>query len=291
MRTEFYWSFVAIACAMLFVPTAAHAYRPFDGTDGDVAELGEFELELGPVQLLHADKRNYLLTPATVLNLGIIPRVELVVDFVGNVPLRRDPGEAGYQVRDTDVLLKFLLRKGVLQEDSGPSIALETGPLTPEIAGEKGFGAIADLIVSEQAGWFIAHLNSIAELGRGDLAFTWTSTLIGEFRFNEIAWPVMELRWDREVRSGDSVYSALAGFIWSVTEGLDVDGAAMVASVDGQPSFQGRLGLTWATPFWGEQKEEGNDEEKNAHASSGRGIHGTRSGRAMAIAGARATGL
>jgi hypothetical protein len=29
-----------------------HAYRPFDGTDAAVAETGEMEIELGPVEYL-----------------------------------------------------------------------------------------------------------------------------------------------------------------------------------------------------------------------------------------------
>src|SRR3954463_10673253 len=99
--------------------STAHAYRPFDGTDADVAELGEFELELGPAQVLHEDGRNFLITP-TVLNLGILPRTELVVDLMGSMPFRPQPagigvrGEARYAIRDTDVFLKFLLRKGGL---------------------------------------------------------------------------------------------------------------------------------------------------------------------------------
>jgi hypothetical protein len=144
--------FLPVACvlAMICVSSArtAHAYRPFDGTDGDVAELGEFELELGPVELVHEDGRNVLLTPATVLNLGILPRTEFVVDFVGTFPVHPELGEGRYQLRDTDVFLKFLLLKGALQDESGPSIALEAGPLTPEIYGEHGFGASANLIIS-----------------------------------------------------------------------------------------------------------------------------------------------
>jgi hypothetical protein len=273
------------AVLLVLVPRTAHAYRPFDGTDGDVAELGEFELELGPLQMERVARHNYLLTPVTVLNLGILPRVELIVDFVGNVPLRPERGEGHYQLRDTDVFLKVLLLKGVLQQQSGPSIAVEAGPLTPEIAGDRGFGAAANVIVSEQFGWLLLHLNNIAALSRGDLAFSWSNTLITEFRFNETAWPVTELRWEREIRSGSSVYSALGGFIWSVAEGIDLDGAAMIGSVDGQPDFQARLGFTWATQFWGDPSEDpAGDEEKNAHASHGRprslsplalsGIHG-----------------
>src|SRR5580700_3352158 len=40
-------SLLAAATALLTLTSAAqsHAYRPFDGTDADVAELGTFELE------------------------------------------------------------------------------------------------------------------------------------------------------------------------------------------------------------------------------------------------------
>jgi hypothetical protein len=39
---------------------AAQAYRPFDGTDAAVAETGEVEIELGPVEYLRdeADRAN-----------------------------------------------------------------------------------------------------------------------------------------------------------------------------------------------------------------------------------------
>jgi len=256
----------ALALILLCSTRTAFAYRPFNGTDGDVAERGEFELELGPVQMLRVNGRNFLLTPATVLNLGIFPRTELVVDFVGNIPLRPDMGEARYQLRDTDVFLKFLLREGVLQEETGPSIALEAGPLTPEIAGERGFGAAANLIVSERWGWFVAHLNNELVLGRKTLAAAWSNSLITEFRFSETAWPVAELLWERELRSGASIYSILAGMIWSVSEGLDLDAAVVVASVEGNPSYEGRLGFTWAVPFWEPSNQQpSEDQERNAH--------------------------
>lgn len=234
----------------------AFAYRPFDGTNADTAKLGEFELELGPLQVLHQAGRNYLLAPVTVLNLGVVPRTELVVDFVGNIPLRAERGENRYSLRDTDVFLKVVLRKGVLQDDdAGPSIALEAGPLTPEIGGDKGFGAAADLIVSERWGWFVMHLNDEAVLTRADLAFAWSTGLITEYHWSERAFPVMELRWEREFRSHVGVYSALAGAIWKASESVDLDAAAVVASVAGKPSFEARLGFTWAVRVWGTPKE------------------------------------
>src|SRR6185295_1868257 len=149
---------------------------------------GEFELELGPLHYAQEGKEKFFLTP-TVLNLGVIPRMELVLDFVPVYPERGGPT----QVTDTDVFAKFLLRSGVLQEQSGPSIALEAGPLVPEVNGQTGFGASANLIVSEQWGWLTLHLNNEGELSRKDLVFGYTTNLIAEFDIGSKVRPVAEL--------------------------------------------------------------------------------------------------
>jgi hypothetical protein len=238
-----------LAAHCLFSPGVVHAYRPFDGTDADVAAPGEFELELGPVEYVRDGSDNYLLVPATVLNLGIFPRTEFIVDFVGTIPLQHEAGQAGYR-RDSAVFLKFLLRKGVLQNEDGPSIALEAGPLLPQLNGDQSFGAAADLIFSEKVGWFFAYLNNELELSRENQEFAWSNNLIAEFRVNETIWPVTELTWQREIKSGESTYSALVGSIWSVTEGFDFDAAGVVASVEGELALEARLGLTWVFNVW-----------------------------------------
>jgi len=69
-----------VAALVLTSARGALAYRPFDGTDADTAELGSFELEMGPVQYYRQGPRNYLITPALVLNLGIFEATELVID-------------------------------------------------------------------------------------------------------------------------------------------------------------------------------------------------------------------
>ena len=71
-----------VAALVLTSARGALAYRPFDGTDADTAELGSFELEMGPVQYYRQGPRNYLITPALVLNLGIFEATELVIDAV-----------------------------------------------------------------------------------------------------------------------------------------------------------------------------------------------------------------
>jgi hypothetical protein len=248
--------------------STARAYRPFDGTDADVAELGEFELELGPAQLLHEDGRNFLISP-TVLNLGILPRTELVVDLMGSAPLRPLPasfgvrGEPRYAIRDTDVFLKFLLRKGSLQEETGLSVAFEGGALIPEIYGEQGYGASGNLIISQQWGWFVVHLNNELEFARSTGDPVWANNLINEFRISESFRPVTELTWERDIKARVNAFAGLVGFIWSVAEDFDIDGAAVVVTSEGQQAIEGRLGLTWAFAIYEPQKVSPAEEEKN----------------------------
>jgi len=234
-----------LALIALFGARTAHAYRPFDGTDGDVADVGEFELELGPLHYAQEGDEKFFLTP-TVLNLGIVPRMELVLDFVPVYPQAGGPT----QVTDTDVFAKFLLRKGALQEESGPSIAVEAGPLIPEVNGQKGFGASANLILSERWGGLTLHLNNGAQLSRSELDFSYAPSLIGEFELGAPVRPVVELSFETEPKAGSNTYSVLGGAIWGVSEGFDLDAAAVFASVDGTAAYEIRLGLTWAVEVW-----------------------------------------
>jgi len=73
---------VALVVALLATTNGAYAYRPFDGTDADVAELGDFEIELGPVGYLRQARSSFVVAPTFVGNLGFLPRWELV--FEGN---------------------------------------------------------------------------------------------------------------------------------------------------------------------------------------------------------------
>ena len=45
---------VIIGIAVLFAASPAAAYRPFDGTDAAVADVGEVEIEFQPVGAMHA---------------------------------------------------------------------------------------------------------------------------------------------------------------------------------------------------------------------------------------------
>jgi hypothetical protein len=56
------------------------AYRPFDGTDAAVAETGEIEIELGPVEYLRVGAERTLLAPDLRINYGFIPGWEAALE-------------------------------------------------------------------------------------------------------------------------------------------------------------------------------------------------------------------
>lgn len=62
------WAMALVA--LLAVAHDAHAYRPFDGTDADVAEPGEIELHLGPLQGVRTHGAN-VYAPGLVFNYGL----------------------------------------------------------------------------------------------------------------------------------------------------------------------------------------------------------------------------
>ena len=101
------------------------------------------------------------------MNLGIVEDTELVVDFEDFIALGAlEPGEPRVQVTDTDVLVKHVFREGVLQGKSGPSIAVEVGPLLPDIHGVSAFGASLDVITSYRWSSGSIHWNEWGEYTR-----------------------------------------------------------------------------------------------------------------------------
>jgi hypothetical protein len=228
----------------------AHAYRPFDGTNADVAGLGEFELELGPVHWYSQAGNHYLISPATVLNLGILRGVELVVDFQNYVGIDEAPGQARDRLLDTDIFLKGLLRRGSLQGESGVSIAAEVGPLLPELNGANGYGASCNLIVSHHWRDLTLHLDNWVELTRGDLHFDWFEGVILEGSRDVAVRPVAELYWEREFVTGETTWSALFGGIWRAREALDFDVGLREARIGRDAVSEIRLGLTWTLTVW-----------------------------------------
>jgi hypothetical protein len=235
------------ATALLAGAPRAWAYRPFTGTDADVAAPREIELEIGPVGYLRGGGRGTLAAPALIANWGFARDLELVLEGRQLIPLEPAPGEARVQIVDTQLDVKWLMREGSLQDKIGPSVASEWTILLPE-TGQSRAGAEAALIASMRWPALILHAN-------GNLAYTRERTLGlfgGLIVEGPAAWairPVAEVFVDRE-GSATTEWSGLAGAIWRVRESLSFDAAARVAWIReggvGMRAFELRAGFTWA---------------------------------------------
>jgi hypothetical protein len=152
------------------------AYRPFDGTDAAVAETGEMEIELGPVEYLRDGAQRTLLTPDLRINYGFIPSWEAALE--GKLTHGLTAGVPGTSLVESDALLKGVLREGSLQERPGPSIATEFGVLLPGINDQHGIGAVLNGIVSQRWDWGTTHLNAQIALTRERHADYFLDTII-----------------------------------------------------------------------------------------------------------------
>jgi len=226
----------------------ALAYRPFDGTDGAVADTGEFELELGPAHYYRNGNDAFIIAPATVLNLGVAPRFELVCDFKDFIAERSAGPGSRASVLGTDLLLKGVLREGELQGKSGLSIALEGGVLTPEFGGTHGFGTQLAGIFSKRWPALALHLNEQVALTR-DHRF---DAFSGVILVGPESWPVApasELFVERTA-FGPVSRSLLLGAIWQASPELTVDAGMRAAREQERAVLEVRFGFTWAIGLW-----------------------------------------
>ncbi len=226
--------------------TRNEAYRPFDGTDADVAELGTFELEMGPVHWYERAGQQYLLTPVTVLNFGILPGTELVFDFQGSVALGPLDGRPRSALLGTDIVVKHVLREGILQGNSGLSVALELGPLTPEINGNAAFGASSDLILSYRWDWGTVHFNEWPSYSRRHNLDLFSGVIV-EGPHDWLVRPVTEVFYEKEFNL-EQTASALLGVIWTPRQSFVLDLGLRGARVGHDNAAEGRLGFTWTIP-------------------------------------------
>lgn len=237
---------IAAATATLvgvLVARTAGAYRPFDQTDADVAELHEVEWELGPVGVLwRGDGASYV--PGLIFNYGFAPRFELVVDAHGAFLWGGADAAARRRQQQVGLLVKHVVREGSLQGQVGPSVAVELGALLPTVPVSGGLGAALTLIVSQRWRNATVHLNA-----EGDLTRERNPLVVGGFIVEgPERWPVRpvaEALVSRE-RDEDPTFSALCGLIWRATEALSPDLAVRGAEQGGNAVLELRAGLTWS---------------------------------------------
>ena len=229
-----------VGLVALVAGSPASAYRPFDGTDAAVADFGEVEIEFQPIGAMHTGSTTKPISDG-VLNFGFAERWELVLQTTAQ-PLPEGGGPSS--VPDA-AFLKYVVQPGVLQDKKGPSVAIEFGPLLPNVGG-SGVGFSWSGIVSQRWDWGTVHFNVETNL---------TQDQHGELFFDAIIegpskWkvrPVFEIYSDSVINVSQS-YSALAGAIWQVNDKLSFDLAFRYALVDGHPVNELRAGMTFGFP-------------------------------------------
>jgi hypothetical protein len=226
--------------------TRALAYRPFDGTDADVAELHEWEFEMQTVGYYRVGRSQYF-DPGGVLNYGLMPRVELVLQGFDFVPFDTQSGPNKFT--ETGLFAKIVWHEGCLQEKDGPSFATETGPLLPTINDTKGFGAYWGSILTTCFGdAFIAHWNTEVQILPQSYDLDLYGGVILELPSSKwVVRPVAEFYVDHDF-GGVQTYSGLVGGIWQVNDKLAIDVAVREAIVSGVRLDEVRAGFSLAVP-------------------------------------------
>lgn len=240
------WTVAAVALSQ---SSGALAYRPFDGTDAAVAEPREVEVEFGPAGILREGPERTIIAPALILNYGLITNWELVLQGRGEFPYAPQRGRT--TIRDNAALLKGVLRPGVLQGATGPSIATEVGALLPDIRGgeRNGVGASLAGIISERWSWFTAHLNLQVALSHAHEPDYFVSTIL-EGPFDWAVRPVGEVVYEWDAAAAETRVSGLAGAIWRAKENLSFDLGVREGRTNARPVSELRLGFTIGFSPW-----------------------------------------
>ena len=203
------------------------------------------EIELGPVGYLREASENSLVVPALVVNAGLLERLEFVAEGKGVIALGAEPEELDeFELDGVAVLLKGIVRRGSLQGETGPSLAIESGVQIPTQERHERVGASVVAIASQSWDSFTLHLN----LG-GELAPEHDTLLLAGL-IAEVpgAWrvrPVAELRAERALDAHERLASGLIGAIWRVSDRLSLDAALRGGWLDGCSIFEVRAGVTW----------------------------------------------
>jgi hypothetical protein len=234
----------AIALCLTAWSGSASAYRPFDGTDAEVAAPGEVEIELQPAGRLRENGSTTLVAPATVTNYGLSEGWEAVFEGQGQTPLSPSGPTS---LTAAGAFLKHVLQPGSLQDKIGPSVATEFGVLLPDSTGNSSVGASLAGIVSQRWDSGTIHLNAEAALTRDHHA----DLFLGGIIEGPSKWsirPVAEFFYENEFGKSETI-SGLIGLIWRVRDNLSFDVGLRHALTNGHPVNEVRAGLTFGFPL------------------------------------------
>ena len=232
---------------VLLWPLTAGAYRPFDGTDADVAEVHEFELELGPAGYYRQGSAIDFVSGG-VINVGFAPDFELVLQGFAYLP-EDASSPAANKFTDTGAFVKHVWRDGCLQGNGGPSFATETGPLLPTVNDAPGFGVYVGGILSTCVGEsLVIHWNAEVQILRATYDLDLFGGAILELSPSKyVVRPVAEVFVEHDF-GGVQTYSGLLGVIWRVREKLSLDVAVREALIAERTVSEVRTGFSLAIP-------------------------------------------
>jgi hypothetical protein len=167
-----------------------------------------------------------------------------VIETSRQVARDPEPDEARASLVDTGVSIKQVLRRGTLQEESGPSVAAEYGVLLPGIHAQDGTGFSVAGIVSQRGAAGTVHLN--AQLAR--TRDRESQLFLGAIVEGPYEWPIRPVAevFTDHVTGSARVNSTLVGAIWRARDGLSFDAGLRYARAGDEPIHELRLGLTWS---------------------------------------------
>ena len=233
---------LAAAVVVVWWSGNAQAYRPFDGTDAAVADSGDVEIELGPVEYQREGAERVLFAPDLRVNYGFRPEWEASVE--GDLTHALSPDIPSTTLVGNIASLKTVLREGTLQQKAGPSIATEFDVLLPGVRDEPGAGVGLIGIVSQQWNRVTVHLNLEAALTRDQHADYIVDTIV-EGPHDWPVRPVSEFFYERDVGQFET-RSGLIGAIWQVKDNIAVDFAVRGARINDDTVGEIRAGVTFA---------------------------------------------
>jgi hypothetical protein len=233
---------VFLSAVATFLPESGLAYRPFESTDADVTDANEIEIELGYFTFERELDERSVSIPQFVLNYGLTNSLELIGEFE-----RVKPENAGGEIEDVGFFLKKLMRQGVLQEQSGLSIAIEGGFLVPAHSAERvGLEAIG--IVSGQVGKVTYHVNLGGGLDRVDREQFGLWGGIVEYPVSSRIRIAGEISSEK-VHGEPKESSVLVGLIFeSPSTGNSFDGGLRRGVSSAAPDWELTLGWTFSFP-------------------------------------------
>ena len=223
-----------VAAALVLLCARAHAYRPFISTDADVAADRTIELEEGFVGFQRDDGRTHGQTPQTVINYGFRPGFEAVAQVFLD-----EPPNGPARAIDAELSVKNVLRRGVLQDAPGPSVAMESVLLLPGDAGEE----------QPRAGW---EESAIISHRLSGLTFHWNGSL-GVDQSASLPFAAWGLIAEKPLIAGVRAVSEFAG---EAVRGRTPDDSILLGAIwssgwrDADFDFGARRGLAAISSAW-----------------------------------------